>query len=80
MGIVTYFKVTPRKDRIASSVVYTLASFPSFLPLTPLNTPVFPRRFEQSDEKAHCESAQQFFTFRQYSPIILHQSLIKLQT
>ncbi len=35
MGIVTYFKVTPRKDRIASSAVHTLASFPSFLPLTP---------------------------------------------
>lgn len=51
MGIVTYFKVTPRKDRIASSAVYTLASFPSFLPLTPLNTPVFPRRFEQSEKK-----------------------------
>ncbi len=59
MGIVTYFKVTPRKDRIASSVVYTLASFPSFLSLTPLNTPVFPRRFEQSEKKADCASARQ---------------------
>lgn len=35
MGIVTYFKVTPRKDRIARSAMHTLAFFPSFLPITP---------------------------------------------
>ena len=49
------FKATPHKDRAA----HTLTSFLSFLPKTPSNTPVFLRRFGQSDEKADCASARQ---------------------
>ena len=53
-------KATPRKDRAARFAAHTPASFSSFLPKTPWNTPVFLCRFGQYDEKADCASARQY--------------------
>ena len=52
-------KATPHKDRASRFVRHLLASFPSFLPKTPRNTPVLLRRFGQSYEKSAGATAAQ---------------------